>query len=237
MLIEIIKKAAPELLGNPDQKHNLMLEVARLVSDKKDMRRPKRRIGPSTLDGCPRRMYYEWQGYTWDKEPQQDPSALLMLQIRLLVHSYYQVLVQRALQQHGYLAVTEQAFNKEPFAGHIDLVFWKDDPAHKVIIEIKTTKGARFEKIKSPTAAMKKQLATYMWASNTPQGIVLLVDMETGDKKEWEATPWYDWARGEVEQKVSGLMLAEAMNIPMAPRRSRYNCSVCPFTERCQGVK
>lgn len=234
MLIEIIQNASQELLGNQKEKVSLMRAVAQLVSDKKNMRRPKGRIGPSTLDGCGRRLFYEWRAYPWDKEPHQDPLALLMLQIRFLVHSYYQVLTARALELHGYTAVVEQAFDVKPFSGHLDLAFWSGNVKDRTLVEIKTSKNTRFEATKSPTSSMKKQLATYMQANKANKGIILFIDMETGDMKEWDAEPWYEIAQGQVAAKVNSVILADVQNQPLPAKRNRWNCSTCPFTVRCE---
>lgn len=210
-----------------------MRETARLVSDNKNMRRPKGRIGPSTLDGCGRRLFYEWRAYPWDCEPHQDPLALLMLQIRLLVHSYYQVLVARALELHGFTTVIEQAFDAKPFSGHLDLAFWLDNVKDRTLVEIKTSKGTRFQATKSPTSSMRKQLATYMLANKANKGIVLFIDMETGDMKEWDAAPWYEVAQAQVEGRVNEVILADALDRPLPAQRNRWNCATCPFTVRC----
>lgn len=95
--------------------------------------------------------------------------------------------------------------------GYIDSVLRFPDSDHDTIIEIKTINTNSFQRLSEPLVAHKMQVGCYMASTGIPEAIVLYVDKNTSDLREFVVEP-FDMA--DVFVKWGRVMMAVASGSP-----------------------
>lgn len=212
-----------------------------LRSQHKKQTRPMRKLHPSTIGMCQRRIVFDML-----MVPQEPPNDQLMriFENGHSMHERYQIM----FREMGILVMSEMPLEFENIAGHTDAwirLYNVENPnGEDYLVELKSAFSKSFEWMKKnnrPKNEHYYQIMFYLHLVNKmdlpiKKGIIFVENKDNQDV--WEHVVEYDPDLGEkLERKARWcISLAQQRKVPPIPPKhtpSYYKCEACPFNFYC----
>ena len=143
---------------------------------------------------CQRLMYWERMEPKKLIEERTPASTQMIFKIGTMFHEMLQAWFKSWNELKGYprCADNERPIIDEEWniGGYIDSVLVFPGNDDEIPIEIKTINSNRFATLKAPLPAHKLQVGCYIMHLDAPFGIVLYVNKDTGEMKEYKVEPF-----------------------------------------------
>ncbi|UZE93161.1 MAG: PD-(D/E)XK nuclease family protein [Candidatus Nealsonbacteria bacterium] len=179
---------------------------------------------------CPRAIFYKFK-----KAPKEDMEARIL---RLFEHGdYIHQLIMKPLLSLRKIHVVASEVNippKELIAGRADAII--SDGKDLYIVDIKSMNSMIFRNLKEPKVENVDQLQLYLHFFKVSKGILLYVNKDSQELKEFLVDYDKNRARGllkkltELKRKIdSNIIPSQLADYPLS-----WQCRYCPFKEVCQ---
>ena len=169
------------------------VEDSKYVSKEQDVR--KKHFHPSgDCLKCPRLLYWERDPkHAADLEEVISPELQVIFKTGNALHAMIQAWLEAMGELPGFpkFIGNEYRIDDEEWniGGFIDSVVQFPGNGYPSILEIKTINGYRFDTLHAPLPAHKLQVGCYLMEMDSPHGIILYINKNTGALKEFSVEP------------------------------------------------
>lgn len=191
---------------------------------------------PSALGQCQRKIFFDIKNAPRDTAVASQGDDLIRSHMTFETGTHIHVIVQNICESAGLLVKREVAIQdeKRKILGHCDSVL--KIRGVKYALEIKSINSAGFQRTTAPKHEHKAQLHAYMRCLGLKWGIVLYVNKDTGQMKEYvvrfDLAFYMEHVRGRIRTFFKRLR-----KNTLPPREgtspSVFPCMFCPFTRIC----
>lgn len=192
------------------------------------------RYYPSEIGGCLRKVWYSY------KYPQQiEPELLKIFEVGNMLHGFVVEVMRSEKNKDVELLQSEfpLKINAEDFvvSGRVDDLVLVKASGKTIVVEVKSTKSIEFVKDAAEPHVMQLQL--YMHATGIHNGIVLYIDKNNLQSKQFSVEYDKNQVEGIMERfkQLHQLLITGLLPVDEAKKslEKQWMCRYCEYSEKC----